>query len=357
MSDQSPEPFRYDAQVDPGEKRQFRYEVGETYLGDPVEIPVTIINGQHAGPRVFLTAGIHGDELNGVKVLQEVAARFSPAEVHGTLVCLHVVNVPGFQTQQRDIPIYDQDLNRSFPGREGSNTAGRMAHQVYSRFIQQCDLGIDFHTSTRNRTTMFHVRADTSAPEVQRLAEAFGANVVLAGAGDVGSLRTVATADGIPTITVEMGKAHRFQRPLIDRGNVGVENVLAEYDVLPEATVAEPAWRKVLGGDQEKRWLRADTGGLVEMEWGPTPLVHEGDSICTVSDHFSTEEHIVEAPFTGILVGVLENPVALPGHPLCHLARIDTETHTEIEAEIDRGEFDGYRAFGLRWMGDGEEAE
>jgi hypothetical protein len=73
---------------------------------------------------------------------------------------------------------------------------------------------------------------------------------------------------------------------------------------------------------------------------GPTPLVHEGDAICTITDHFSTEEHVVESPFTGILVGVLENPVALPGHPLCHLARTDTETHEEIEAEIARGEFD-----------------
>jgi len=113
----------------------------------------------------------------------------------------------------------------------------------------------------------------------------------------------------------------------------------------------------VLGGNQEKRWLRADTGGLVDMQWGPTPLVHEGETICTITDHFSTEEHVVDAPFTGILVGILENPVAAPGHPLCHLARIDADTHAEIEREIEAGEFDGYRLLGLRWMGDSEEAE
>jgi predicted deacylase len=192
---------------------------------------------------------------------------------------------------------------------------------------------------------------------VNRLAEAFGANVILAAEGESSSLRSVATADGIPTLTVEMGKAHRFQRPLIDKALTGVESVLAEYGVLPDGDVTHPGWQKVLGGEQEKRWLRANTGGLVEMEWGPTPLVHEGETICTISDHFSTEEHVVEAPFTGIIVGVLENPVALPGHPLCHLARIDDETHAEIEAEIDRGEFDGYRMLGVRWLGDGEESE
>ncbi|AUV80326.1 deacylase [Salinigranum rubrum] len=348
--------FRYDGEVRPGEKRQFRYEVGETYLGDPVEIPVTIINGDDPGPRVCLTAAIHGDELNGVKVLQEVADRYTPSEIHGTLVLLHVVNVPAYQAQQRYIPIYDQDLNRSFPGKERSNTAERMAHRVYSRFVSQCDLGLDFHTSTRNRTTMYHVRADVENPETRRLAEAFGANVILSGEGEESSLRAVASRNGTPTVTVEMGKAHRFQSGLVDKALEGVESVLAAYDVF-DGVVAEPSWRKVMGPDEEKRWLRAETGGLVEMQWGPSPLVHEGETICTITDHFKHDEHVIEAPFTGLIVGVLENPVALPGHPLCHLVRISSETRAEIERQITSGEFDGYRSHGQRWMADDEEAE
>lgn len=357
MPGDTPEPFRFDAEVAPGEKRQFRYEVGETYLGDPVQIPVTVINGREDGPRVFMTAAIHGDELNGVKVLQEVADRYSPGAIHGTLVLLHVVNVPGYQAQQRYLPIYDQDMNRSFPGKEGSNTAERMAHRVYQRFLRQCDLGLDFHTSTRNRTTMYHARADVENPAVQRLGEAFGTNVILSGEGDENSLRAVASRDGIPTITIEMGKAHRFQPGLVEKALGGVESVLAEYDVYPPGTVTEPSWRKVMGPTEEKRWIRADTGGLVEMKWGPNPLVHEGEPICAVTDHFKDEEHVIEAPFTGLIVGVLENPVALPGHPICHLVRISTETRRELEQEIEKGEFDGYRSYGQRWMADQEEAE
>jgi hypothetical protein len=356
MSQNDPRPFRFDAEVEPGEKRQFRYEVSETYLGDPVEIPITIINGEEAGPRVFMTAAIHGDELNGVKVLQEVADRYSPGDVNGTLVLLHVVNVPGYQAQQRYLPIYDQDLNRSFPGRERSNTAERMAYRVYQQFVSQCDLGLDFHTSTRNRTTMYHARADVGNPDVERLAEAFGTNVILSGEGEESSLRATATRNGIPTITVEMGKAHRFQPGLIEKALEGVESVLAEYGVC-EGTVSEPSWRKVMGPAEEKRWLRADTGGLVEMQWGPDPLVHESEAICTITDHFKHEEHVVDAPFTGLIVGVLENPVALPGHPICHLVRLGPETREEIEREISRGEFDGYRSYGQRWMADEEEAE
>lgn len=352
---EEPRSFHYDGTVPPGEKRHFRYEISETYLGDPVEVPVTVINGTEPGPRLCLTAAVHGDELNGVKVCQEVAKRYSPSEIHGTLVVLHVVNVPAYQAQQRYIPIYDQDLNRSFPGREGGNTASRMAHEVFERFVNPCDLCLDFHTSTRNRTTMYHARANVSDPTVERLTRAFGANLVLSGAGDSGSLRAAATAAGTPTVTVEMGKAHRFQPVLIEKALEGVESVLGEYDFLPGGTVLNPGWRRVIGDDTEKSWLRADTGGLVEMQWGPYPLVRGGETICTVTDHFSHEEHAVEAPFTGLLVGVLENPVALPGHPLCHLAAIDEMTHEEIEAEIERGEFDGYRVNGGRWQA-GEEA-
>ncbi len=343
------EPFRYDAEVDPGEKRHIRYEVGESYLGDPVEVPVTVINGEHGGKTLFLSAGIHGDELNGVKVVQEVADRYDPEGLHGTIVCLHVCNVPAYEAQQRYTPIYDQDMNRSFPGGERSNTTGRMANEIYRRFVAPCDIGLDFHTSTRNRTTIYHARADLENAGVERLARAFATNVVLYGTGDAGSLRSVATAAGIPTVTVEMGRAHRFQPVLVEKALEGVESVLAEYGLLPTEPVHWPGWFESTAADTTKRWLRADAGGLVEMEWGPYPLVHEDETICTVTNHFKTEEHVINAPFDGLILGALENPVAAPGHPLCHLMELERETREEIEREIARGEFDGYRAHGDVW--------
>jgi predicted deacylase len=334
----APQPFRYDAEVDAGEVRHVRSEVSETYLGDPVEVPVTVVNGEHDGPTLCVTAAIHGDELNGVKVAQEVADGYDPADLHGTLVVVHVCNVPGYLAQQRYIPIYDLDLNRSFPGKAGSNTAERMANAIYTRFVSQCDYVVDLHTSTRNRTTMFHVRADMRDTEVRRLAHAFGANVYLSGTGDEGSLRKTACADGIPTITIEMGRAHRFQADLIERAREGIESVLAEYGMLPDAPVVWPGWRRVIDEASEKTWLRADTGGLVEMK-AETPFVHEGETICTITNHFKTREKVVTAPFTGLIVGTLENPVAAPGHPLCHLVGVDEETQEEIEREIRSGEF------------------
>jgi len=129
MSDQQSDVFAYDGgTVEPGETAEFRFPVSETYLGDPVRIPVTIINGPRPGPTVFLSAAVHGDELNGIEVVHEVA-------------------------QERYLPIYERDLNRAFPGKQGSISSKRIAYRVFHNFVEPCDLGLDFHTSTRGQPT------------------------------------------------------------------------------------------------------------------------------------------------------------------------------------------------------------
>ncbi len=330
--------FTYNGgKVLPGERQNIRYAVSETYLGDPVRIPVTIINGERDGPTVFLSAAAHGDELNGIAVVRRVAHDWDLASLAGTLVCLPVLNVPGFLAQQRYLPVYDRDLNRSFPGKRGSTSAKRMAYRIFRNFVSPCDIGVDFHTSTRGRSNMLHVRADMNRDEVARLARSFGTNVIIDSTGSEGMLRHEASERGTPTITVEMGEAHRFQRTLIERALNGVESVLAEYGVRPAAEVTWPGWRTVIAEDQEKTWIRADAGGIVEMHFEVGALVHAGDRICTVTNPFKDDNVAVEAPFTGLLVGVLENPVAYPGNPLCHLVELGGPTLRVVERQQSSG--------------------
>ncbi|UIO98831.1 succinylglutamate desuccinylase/aspartoacylase family protein [Halobaculum sp. CBA1158] len=324
--------FTYDGgRVAPGERQNLRFVVSETYLGDPVRIPVTIVNGEEPGPTAFLSAAAHGDELNGIEVVREVAHEWDLSGLRGTVICLPVLNVPGFLAQQRYLPVYDRDLNRSFPGSADSTSAKRMAARIYANFIEPCDLGIDFHTSTRGRTNMIHARADMGDPAVGRLARAYGTNVIIDSEGSSGMLRTEASADGVAAITVEMGEAHRFQRPLIDEALAGVRSVFAEYGLLDAERVRWPGWRTVITDEREKTWLRADAGGIVDMHFERGSLVHEGDAVCTITNPFKNDNSSVEAPFTGLLVGVLENPVVYPGNPLCHLVELDERTRRVVE--------------------------
>ncbi len=315
--------------VEPGETVTMRYQVSETYLGDPVRLPVSIVNGAEPGPTVTLTAAAHGDELNGIEVVRDVAMERDHESLHGTLVLLPVLNVPGFQAQTRYLPIYDRDLNRSFPGDPTGTRAKRMAHTIFTNFVEPADLAIDFHTSTRGKTNMLHVRGDMTEDEVARLAAAFGSHVIIDSEGTSGTLRQEATASEVPTITVEMGEAHRFQRGLIDRALEGVESVFAEFGLHPGEPVRWPGWRTVVTKD-EKTWIRAESGGLVEMHTDRGTVVSEGDPIATISDPFETEQTVVEAPHSGLLVGVLENPVVYPGNPLCHLVELDAATRSLV---------------------------
>jgi hypothetical protein len=329
--------FTYDGGiVAPGETQNIRYSVSETYLGDAIKVPVTIINGEREGPTVFLTAAAHGDELNGIEVVREVAHDWDHSDLQGTLVCMPVLNVPGFIAQERYLPIYDRDLNRSFPGDPESTSAKRIANRVFRNFIQPCDLGLDFHTSTRGRTNMLHVRADMEDAEVARVANAFASNVIIASEGPDGALRTEASKAGTPTITIEMGEAHRFQRDLIDKALAGTLSVLAEFGLREEERVMWPGWRTVIENAGEKTWLRADTGGLVEMHHDRGALVEEGDRVCTITNPFKEDNDVVTAPFTGLLVGILENPLVYPGNPLCHLVALDDRTRTALEREQAR---------------------
>ena len=321
--------------VEPGAIQHFRFVISVTYLGDPVRIPVTIVNGSDPGPVVFLSAALHGDELNGIEVVREIAHEWDHHDLCGTIVCLPVLNVPAFTTQRRYLPIYDRDLNRAFPGKPGSTGSRRIAHQIWHNFVERCDLGIDFHTSTRGRTNMFHVRADMSDPAVDRLAHAYGTNLIIDGVGSEGTLRREASEADIPTITIEMGEAHRFERELIDHALEGVRSVFAEYGLREEETVRWPGWRTVVA-DDEKTWIRADAGGIVEMYMNRGDLVREGEEICTIANPFKTERIAVPAPFDGLLVGVLENPLVYPGNPLCHLVALDDRTW-EVVADYRRG--------------------
>jgi predicted deacylase len=326
------DPFTFDGgRVDPGETQNVRYTVTETYLGDPVRIPVTIVNGEQPGPTLFLSAAAHGDELNGIEVVRTVGHGWDHSNLCGTLVCMPVLNVPGFIAQQRYLPIYDRDLNRSFPGTADSTSAKRIAHSIFRNFIQPCDLGLDFHTSTRGRTNMLHVRAGLGNETSERLAKAFASNVIIDKQGPSGSLRREATDAGVPTIAIEMGEAHRFQREFIDEALAGVESVLAEFGMRETATVRWPGWRAIIAGSEEKTWIRADVGGLVDVRTNYGDLVYEGETIAQITNPFQTEIKTVTAPFTGLLVGLLENPLVYPGNPLCHLVKVDDRTRRAIE--------------------------
>ena len=300
-----------------GRAVQVFLKVGEHYTATPVNVPITVVRGARRGPTVFLTAAIHGDELNGVEVVRRVMTTTAPESLRGTLICAPVVNRPGFLAHTRYLPGH-QDLNRCFPGDPEGNAALRLAHVLFREIVARSDRGIDLHTASHGRTNLPHVRADMADPAVRRMARAFGGEIIVDTPGMNHTLRAAATRAGVPTIIFEAGETFRFQRSMVARGVRGVQNVLAALRMIPGPR-RRPRFQVVIKGSD---WVRAPRGGIVDVQVRPGEIVYPGDTIAAITNPFGREVSSVRSPGTGLVLGINTVPMAQPGDAICHLARL-----------------------------------
>jgi len=158
--------------VAPGERRNVQLPIGESYSGMTVQIPIHIRRASEPGPAVFVTAALHGDEINGTGAVRNLIQDQTLNLVRGTLILVPVLNLLSFDRHSRYLPDR-RDLNRCFPGSETGSLASRMARTIFDQIVMRCDYGIDLHTAAVRRTNYPTVRGDLSIPEVRRIAEAF----------------------------------------------------------------------------------------------------------------------------------------------------------------------------------------
>ena len=306
-----------------GETAELRLKVAEFYTTEPVTVPVTVVRGA-PGPTLFVTATVHGDELNGVGILRSLLNDTDFSALKGTLIAVPVVNVPGFLNQDRRLPDR-RDLNRSFPGsRRGSLTA-RLADTLFREVIRQSDFGIDLHTGGGERTNYPQIRADLGNPGAAELSSAFGCPLIVDGAGPEGSLRRVAVAAGVPTIVYEAGSARRLERPFIEVGIAGVLNVLRHLKMMPGEPVAPPLSLRI----DRTHWIRAQTGGILDLKVALGQPLRRGQAISLNTNPFGRERSQLKAPHAGIVLGLTQLPLVHPGDAICHVARLAPQ---ELEA-------------------------
>jgi predicted deacylase len=300
--------------VGEGETVDLRLKVAESYTAEPLSIPVTVVRGG-AGPTVFITATVHGDELIGVGILRSLLNDWSFDDLAGTLIAVPVANVPGFLALDRNLPDR-RDLNRSFPGSRGGSLASRMAEVLFREVVSKSDFGIDLHTAGAERTNYPQVRADLSQPYVAALAAAFGCPLIVDSPGPERSLRRAAVAAGVPTIVYEAGSPLRFERPFIEIGVEGILNVLRSLGMLPGA-IRKPPRTLVL---QRTRWVRATSGGIVDLQVRLGQPLRRGDTISVQTNAFGRGRSPLASPHDGLVLGLTQIPLVHPGDAVCHLA-------------------------------------
>lgn len=305
--------------VAPGDSADIRLQVSESYTAEAVAIPVTVVRGARPGPTLYLTASIHGDELNGVGIVRDLLNDAPFAELAGTLVAVPVANVPAFLNQDRRLPDR-RDLNRSFPGSPRGSLTSRLAHALFTEVVTKSDFGIDLHTAGGDRSNYPHVRVDANDPASIELARAFGCPLLVHGVGPDRSLRRAARAAGVPTIVYEAGSPRRLERPFIEVGKRGVLNVMRHLGMLP----GEPLPPPVLVEVREAQWLRARAGGILDLRAELGQPLRRGADVSVNSSPFGRERSVLRAPHGGVVLGLTRLPLVHPGDAICHLARFST---------------------------------
>jgi uncharacterized protein len=306
--------------IKPGERRGLSLPAGMLHTRIPVEMPVWVINGRRPGPRLFISAAIHGDELNGIEIIRRIRAR-PLSGLRGTLLLVPVVNVFGLLHHSRYLPDR-RDLNRSFPGSDRGSLAARLAHLFMSEIVDRCTHGIDLHTGAVHRSNLPQIRAQLDDEETRQLALAFGAPVVLDSRLRDGSLREAAAEKGIPTLIYEAGEALRFDELSIRMGVAGIVEVMRELGMLRRRPKEKARPPKPVVADSS-HWVRAPEGGILRSAVRLGQRVSAGELLGRVSDPFGEREIAVSAIHAGIVIGRNSLPLVNEGDALFHVARME----------------------------------
>lgn len=323
--------------IEPGQREFIDLPVADLYTHAALNMPVQVINGKRPGPTLFISAAIHGDELNGVEIIRRLLAQKIIQRLRGCLITVPIVNVHGFLDQSRYLPDR-RDLNRSFPGSSKGSVAARLAHTFSREIVKQSDYGIDLHTGAIHRTNLPQVRANLEDSMTFELAQAFNVPVLINAPVRDGSLRGHAAEQGIPTLLYEVGEALRFDEVGIRAGIRGITNVMRKLDMLPprkrKSRQTEPLTAK------STSWVRASASGIVRSKIKLGHRVKTDETLATISDPFGETEMIITAPFPGIVIGRSNLPLAHEGDALIHIARFDSVTLAKDAVEEFRSELD-----------------
>lgn len=318
------EPFRIgECEVPRGTRMVVDLPLPRLYTHTPMVMAVHVVRGKRPGPTLFVSAAVHGDELNGVEIIRRLLSSKALRGLRGTLLAVPVVNVFGFLDQSRYLPDR-RDLNRSFPGSQKGSMAARMASMFMREIVARSNYGIDLHTGALHRTNLPQIRANLDDAETERVAHAFGVPVLINSTLPDGSLREAAAGIGVPMLLYEAGEALRFDEVAIRAGVKGIINVMRTVGMLPESRRRKPRPEPFVA--HSSHWVRAPESGVLRTLMPPGIHVRKGDVLGIISDPFSAKDTPVESPANGLVIGRTHLPLVHEGEATFHIARFEAST-------------------------------
>lgn len=311
-----------EVEAGPGQKRSGFILVPEGTDGPQIRLPVTIINGSRPGPILALTAGVHGYEYVPILTLQRLRKDLDPGELSGTVILVHVVNIPSYFKRTIYTNPHDwKNQNRVFPGRLDGSMTERIAYQVTHEVLDRCDYHLDLHCGDGNEDLMTYLYyTETGDPELDRktreMAINFGFKVIIhvkADPTDFASMCAHASLfQGKPSLTTECGRLGRTDEEDIKSNLTGCTNILKHLGMVAGQVerIFEPIWVKTT------TYIRSEHEGIFYPLGHSGRHVQKGELLGYLTDFFGNVIQKAVAPHDGIIMYIITTPPMSKGEPM-----------------------------------------
>jgi len=319
--------------IQPGTCTTIQIPVASLYTHTKMDLPVHIVHGKKDGPRLFVSAAIHGDEINGVEIIRRLFAKKRINEIRGTLIAIPIVNMFGLIQHSRYLPDR-RDLNRSFPGSVKGPLAARLAHIFMETIVKICDYGIDIHTGAIHRSNLPQIRAKLDDIKTKELAYAFGVPVIINSDVRDGSLREAAANNGVKMLLYEAGEALRFDELAIKAGVRGILEVMRHLQMLKPSKRIQKTVEPFVA--KSRHWVRAPHSGILRDVKKLGDHVEKNELLGAISDPTDISgqtEFAVNADRSGIIIGKTNLPLVNEGDAIYHIAYFADSTEVAQEVE------------------------
>ena len=293
-------------------------------------IPVTVIRGAKGGKTLALVAGVHGYEYPPVLALYRLKEMINPLELSGTLILVHIANLPSFQKRTIYYNPYDwKNLNRVFPGDPLGTLSQRTAFVLTEEVVKKCDCLIDLHCGDGNEALIpysyWMISGKSELDEMTRkMALAFGIPHIIIDEtrsrdlADSKYLGNTAVLLGKPAITTESGFLGKTDEESIRRNIDGILSVMRLFRMIEGSPLIpfEPVWIDLY------EVITSQTDGLFYPLAEMGHYVVKGQTVGRVTDFLGQVKEEVRAPFSGILLYIINTPPISKGEPLFEVGRV-----------------------------------
>lgn len=296
---------------------------------DGAKVPFTIVHGTQPGPVLVLAAGVHGQEYTPILALQRLRAGIDPRTLTGTVIMIHVANMPSYLARTIYYsPVDGKNLNRVFPGKADGTLSERIAHAITRDILERATHVVDLHCGDGNESLRpYSYWITTGKREVveasRQMALAFGLDHIIVDrtrptdpAASV-YLTNTAITRGKPGLTIESGGLARTDDESIAAIERGVAGLLRHLRMRADgpAPLATAVWI------DRSQVLTSSTTGIFYplVERGVT--VAEGAPIGYVTDFFGRRLEEIKAPYAGQVLYVIGTPAMNKGEPVAFIGR------------------------------------